>query len=46
MTSVQAYLKRLLGNETVAEYLRKFHEPIHEKFAEIAALDFFKIKNV
>lgn len=46
MTSVQAYLKRLLGNDTVAEYLQKFHEPIYEKFVEIAALDFFKLKNV
>ncbi len=46
MTSVQAYLKRWLGNETVAEYLREFHEPIYEKFVEIAAVDFFKLKNV
>lgn len=46
MTSVQAYLKRWLGNETVAEYLREFHEPIYEKFVEIAALDFFRLKNM
>ena len=45
ITSVQAYLKRLLGNEKVAAYLQKFHEPIYEKFSEIAGLDFFKLKS-
>jgi hypothetical protein len=45
LTSVQAYLKRLLGNEKVAAYLQKFHEPIYEKFSEIAGLDFFKLKS-
>jgi len=46
MTSMQAYLKRLLGNEAVAKYLREFNEPIYYKFKEIAELDFFRLKNV
>lgn len=46
MTSMQAYLKRLLSNESVAKYLREFHEPIYEKFKEIGELDFFRLKNI
>jgi ParB-like chromosome segregation protein Spo0J len=46
MTSMQAYLKSLLGNEPVAKYLREFHGPIHDKFNEIAQLDFFQLKNM
>ena len=46
MTSMQAYLKSLLGNEAVAKYLREFHGPIHDKFKEIAELDFFRLKNM
>lgn len=46
MTSMQAYLKRLLGNEAVAKYLREFNEPIYDKFKEIAELDFFRLKNM
>lgn len=46
MTSMQAYLKRLLGNEAVAKYLREFNEPIYDKFKEIVELDFFRLKNV
>jgi len=46
MTSMQAYLKSLLGNETVAKYLCEFHGPIHDKFKEIAELDFFSLKNM
>ena len=45
ITSVQAYLKRLLSDENVAAYLQKFHEPIHDKFSEIIALDFFRLRN-
>lgn len=45
MTAMQAYLKRLLGNEAVAKYLRDFNEPIYDKFKEIAELDFFRLKN-
>lgn len=46
MTSMQAYLKSLLGNEAVAKYLRELHEPIHDKFKQIAELDFFRLKNM
>lgn len=46
MTSMQAYLKRLLGNEAVAKYLREFNEPIYEKFKEVIELDFFRLKNM
>lgn len=46
MTSMQAYLKSLLGNEAVAKYLRELHGPIHDKFKEIAELDFFRLKNI
>ena len=46
MTSMQAYLKSLLGNEAVAKYLRELHGPIHDKFKQIAELDFFRLKNM
>lgn len=46
VTSVQSYLKRLLGNDAVAKYLQEFNEPIYEKFKEIAELDFFRLKNI
>jgi hypothetical protein len=46
MTSMQAYLKRLVGNETVAKYLREFHEPIYDKFKEFTELDVFRLKNI
>lgn len=46
MTSMQAYLKSLLGNEAVAKYLRELHGPIHNKFKQIAELDFFRLKNM
>jgi ParB-like chromosome segregation protein Spo0J len=46
MTSMQAYLKRLLGNDAVAKYLREFNESIYDKFKEIAELDFFRLKNM
>ena len=46
MTSMQAYLKSLLGKEAVAKYLRELHGPIHDKFKEIAELDFFRLKNM
>jgi ParB-like chromosome segregation protein Spo0J len=46
MTSMQAYLKRLLGDESIAKYLREFNEPVYEKFAEIVQLDFFRLKNM
>jgi ParB-like chromosome segregation protein Spo0J len=31
MTSMQAYLKRLIGNEAVAKYLRDFNESFYDK---------------
>jgi hypothetical protein len=46
MTSMQAYLKSLLGNGAVSKYLQEFHGPIHDKFKEIAELDFFRLKNM
>ena len=46
MTSMQAYLKRLIGNEAVAKYLREFNESFYDKFKEIAELDFFRLKKM
>ena len=46
VTSMQAYLKRLVGNEAVAKYLRDFNESFYDKFKEIAELDFFRLKNL
>ena len=46
MTSMQAYLKSILGNETVAKYLRELHGPTYDKFKHIAELDFFRLKNM
>ena len=45
LTLLQAYLKKLLDNEKVANYLEKYHPVICEKFAEVVILDFLKIKN-
>ncbi len=46
MTSMQAYLKRLIGNEAVVKYLREFNESFYDKFKEIAELDFFRLKKM
>ena len=46
MTSMQAYLKSLLGNDAVAKYLRELHGPTYDKFKQIAELDFFRLKNM
>ena len=46
MTSMQAYLKILIGKEAVAKYSREFNESFYEKFKEIAVLDFFRLKNL
>ena len=46
MTSMQAYLKSLLGNDAVAKYLRELHGPTFDKFKHIAELDFFRLKNM
>lgn len=46
MTSMQAYLKSMLGNDAVAKYLRELHGPTYDKFKHIAELDFFRLKNM
>lgn len=45
LTLLQAYLKRLLGNEKVANYLQTYHSVICDKFVEVVQLDFLKIKS-
>lgn len=45
LTLLQAYLKRLLVNEKVANYLQRYHPVIHDKFAEVVQLDFLKMKS-
>ncbi|KAB2891387.1 MAG: RepB plasmid partition [Desulfobulbaceae bacterium] len=45
LTLLQAYLKRLLKNEKVANYLEKYHPVIHDKFSEVVQLDFLKISS-
>ena len=46
ITAIQAYLKRLLSNEDVANYLQQFNESIYAKFKEIVDLDFFRLKHI
>lgn len=46
ITAMQAYLKRLLGNEDVASYLHGFNETVYDKFKEFVELDFFRLKNI
>ena len=46
ITSMQAYVKRLIRNEAVAKYLREFNESFYDKFKEIAELDFFRLKKI
>lgn len=46
MTSMQAYLKSILGNDAVAKYLLEFHGPTYDKFKQIAELDFFRLKSM
>ena len=46
LTLLQAYLKRLLNNEKVANYLQKYHSVIYDTFAEVVQLDFLKLKSV
>ena len=46
ITAMQAYFRRLLSNEDVAEYLREFHETIFDKFKEVVEFDFFRMKNI
>ena len=44
--ALQAFLKKILGNSEVANYLQKFHEPIYGKFKEISELDFFRLHDI
>lgn len=46
LTSVQSYLKRMMNNEKVSDYLQRHHEEIYEKFSEIVEIDFLKMKGV
>lgn len=46
LTAMQAYLKTLLGNGDVANYLKEYNLPVYAKFKEIAELDFFKLKSI
>jgi ParB-like chromosome segregation protein Spo0J len=45
LTLLQAYLKRLLGNEKIASYLQKYHPVICDTFTEVVQLDFLKMKS-
>lgn len=45
LVNVQAYLKRLLGNGKVSEYLKDYHPATYEKFTEIAGIDTLKMKS-
>lgn len=46
VTALQAFLKKILGNNEVAKYLQEFHEAIYEKFKEISELDFFRLREI
>ena len=46
LSSIQSYLKRIMGNEKVAGYLLRHHPKIHENFFEIIGIDFLKTKSV
>lgn len=43
LSSVQSYLKRIMSNEAVADYLNRHHPEIHEKFLEIIGINFLKM---
>ena len=45
LTLLQAYLKKLLDNVKVANYLKEYHSEINDEFLEVIKLDFWKIKN-
>ena len=46
LTILQAYVKKLLLNDKVCDYLKKFHSEIHDKFREVLEIDFLKMKSV
>jgi len=44
-TSIQKYLKRLLNNENIAEYMRQYYPEFFEKFSQICAIDFTGVES-
>ncbi len=46
LSLVQSYLKRIINNDKVADYLKRHHGDIHDKFSEIIEIDFLKMTNV
>lgn len=46
LSLVQSYLKRIINNEKVSDYLQRHHKEIYDKFSEISAIDFLKMKSV
>ena len=44
-STIQSYLKRLLNNEKVAEYIQQNYPDIFEKFAQICAMDFTGVES-
>lgn len=45
ITAMQAYLKTLVENPDVANYLRTFNHSIYDKFKEIAELNFYRLNS-
>lgn len=45
-TALQAYLKTLMNNEKVANYLRAHHEDIYTNFLEVVSVDFLKMESM
>jgi hypothetical protein len=44
-SSIQAYLKRLLNNEKVADFIQQYYPDIFEKFTQICAINFTRMEN-
>lgn len=44
LSSIQSYLKRMMNNEKISNYLLRHHGEIHEKFSEVIDIDFLKMK--
>ena len=45
LTSIQSYLKRLLNNERVAEFIQRYYPEIFEKFVQICAVNFTSVES-
>jgi hypothetical protein len=45
LSSIQSYLKRLLNNEKVVEFMQRNYPDILEKFIQICAIDFTRVEN-